>query len=672
MNNEEIKAKLLFNPNGDDRIESRQIIGGNTTNLFNLNETKYTWAKSLYRKMLADFWIPEKVNLSQDKIDYNSKLNSTEKKIMKKILSFLTFLDSIQVNNIPRVSEFITAPEVNTILSIQDFQEVIHSASYAYIIESVIPSNEREQVYEEWREDTILFERNKYIANIYQKFWHYKTMANFLEVIIANYILESLYFYNGFIFFYNLASRNLMLGTADEIRFIQGDEQCYIEGTEILTNEGWKNFKEINMDSKVAQYNMETQEIDFVNPIKVINKDYEGTVFDIHNNNYTYQSIITEDHDMVLRHRKYNKNFKIKPKDAKFNFIYDIPVAGKKVTSKRIFGDIDQLFIALQSDGTIDKIRTGERSGCQVLRFGLKRERKIERLTKILDNLASIGVKYTLNYNKNGYAKFYIQYPNSLPDIPDKNFDWVKLDDIDYNYGQLFINELQFWDGHTPPKGSIIYFSNTNEKAIDKIQAIASISGIKINRSIQIDNRKESYKDVHRLYIYQNDSYKQTQGLNKKEIYYDGKVYCVTVPTGAIITRYNGSVTVSGNCHITIFANIINEIKNEFPDLIDNQLIYDMFKIGCQEEIKWSNHILKDSDIIGLNETNTELYTKYLVNDRLLRIGLEPLFPEANTNPYSSLELQSDSNSSTVKSNFFESKNTNYSISTAIKGWDKI
>ncbi|MCA9459712.1 MAG: ribonucleotide-diphosphate reductase subunit beta, partial [Nanoarchaeota archaeon] len=46
--------------------------------------------------------------------------------------------------------------------------------------------------------------------------------------VIANYILEGLYFYNGFNFFYNLASRNLMLGSADDIRYINRDELTHV------------------------------------------------------------------------------------------------------------------------------------------------------------------------------------------------------------------------------------------------------------------------------------------------------------------------------------------------------------------------------------------------------------------------------------------------------------
>ncbi|MBC7475497.1 MAG: ribonucleotide-diphosphate reductase subunit beta [Candidatus Sericytochromatia bacterium] len=224
----ELKIKPIFNPNGDDSLINRRIINGSTTNLFNLNEIKYTWAKSLYRVMLANFWIPEKVDLSQDTLDYQN-LNEHEKKAFESILSFLTFLDSIQTNNIPNIANYITAPEVRTLLAIQEYQEVIHSQSYAYILESIIPIERRNKVYELWRTDDILFDRNKYIAGIYQDFINSSSNTNFARVMVANYILESLYFYNGFIFFYNLATKHVMLGTADEIRYINRDELTHID-----------------------------------------------------------------------------------------------------------------------------------------------------------------------------------------------------------------------------------------------------------------------------------------------------------------------------------------------------------------------------------------------------------------------------------------------------------
>ena len=66
--------KPLFNPDGDTDVLKRRMIGGNTTNLNDYNNLKYTWASEWYRQAMNNFWIPEEVNLSQDLKDYQNLL----------------------------------------------------------------------------------------------------------------------------------------------------------------------------------------------------------------------------------------------------------------------------------------------------------------------------------------------------------------------------------------------------------------------------------------------------------------------------------------------------------------------------------------------------------------------------------------------------------------------
>ena len=47
----------IFNPQGDDRIENRTVWFGNTTNLMQLNDVRYSWAITLYQQMRENFWI---------------------------------------------------------------------------------------------------------------------------------------------------------------------------------------------------------------------------------------------------------------------------------------------------------------------------------------------------------------------------------------------------------------------------------------------------------------------------------------------------------------------------------------------------------------------------------------------------------------------------------------
>ncbi len=120
--------------------------------------------------------------------------------------------------------------------------------------------------------------------------------------------------------------------------------------------------------------------------------------------------------------------------------------------------------------------------------------------------------------------------------------------------------------------------------------------------------------------------------------------------------------------HVTMFTYIIKELQKEFPDMIKKEIIYDMFRNAVNQEIKWSQFIL-GNNIIGINHQTTETYTKWLANNRLSLIGLEPLYPEITENPYKHLERLQDNNSE--KSNFFESTVTNYTQSSSMKGnWD--
>ncbi len=219
----------IFNPKGNDDVAKRTIIKGNATGLFQLNATKYQWATSLYQVMIGNFWVPEKVSgLKDDARMFGTTLTPDEQRAYKGILSFLIFLDSIQTVNLPHFSDYVTSPEVNLLLSIQAYQEAIHSQSYATILETVVDSKEREEIYYFWRDDAILLKRNKYIGQFYQDFIDDPSDKNFFRGIIANYLLESLYFYNGFAFFDTLVDQTKMLATGRMISYIRRDELTHV------------------------------------------------------------------------------------------------------------------------------------------------------------------------------------------------------------------------------------------------------------------------------------------------------------------------------------------------------------------------------------------------------------------------------------------------------------
>lgn len=261
-----IQPNLIFNPKGDDDVAHRTIIKGSTTGLFQLNATKYPWAKQLYQVMIGNFWIPEKVSgLKDDARMFKAELTEEEQRAYKGILSFLIFLDSIQTVNLPHFNDYITSPEVNLIISIQAYQEAIHSQSYTTILETVVDSKERDEIYYFWKTDKILLERNKYIGQIYQDFIDDPTDKTFFRGIVANYLLESLYFYNGFAFFDTLVDHTKMPASGRMIAYIRRDELTHVTLFANLMREIQKEFPKI-FDEKLIKEMMTTavdQEIEW-------------------------------------------------------------------------------------------------------------------------------------------------------------------------------------------------------------------------------------------------------------------------------------------------------------------------------------------------------------------------------------------------------------------------
>lgn len=222
-----VNKKPLFNEYGDIEVSKKRMINGNTTNLNDFNNMKYSWVADWYRQAMNNFWIPEEINLSQDLKDYN-KLNEYERTAYDKILSFLIFLDSIQTANLSNINSYITASEVNLCLTIQAFQEAVHSQSYSYMLDTICSPEKRNEILYQWKDDKILLERNKFIGEQYNKFLENPNKENLIKTIMANFILEGIYFYSGFMFFYNLERNGKMPGSAQEIRYINRDENTHL------------------------------------------------------------------------------------------------------------------------------------------------------------------------------------------------------------------------------------------------------------------------------------------------------------------------------------------------------------------------------------------------------------------------------------------------------------
>ena len=338
-------------------------------------------------------------------------------------------------------------------------------------------------------------------------------------------------------------------------------DECLHPDTEVLTPTGFKSIKDVTTDDKVLQYNSDGSNT-WVNPSRVVKKP----TFESHQYiNSRWEQVVTPNHRMIFnrRHRK-NGELSLREKLSKDFYPGDdnyAIVSGILMNNgKTKLTPIERLLIATQADGSINYI--SEISKFIKIEFKLLKERKINRLLSIIRAAGLECVEYP-NRTRCG-RRFLVKIPfEMLKFVRDfekspkriKFFDsWIDLSDKTSNWCSEFIEELVEWDGYkSPPVDGIIkyiYYSSTESINADIVQLVAANCGVRIKRTLSVDDRKESYKDTHRInmmkvFLVNNQSTRKV--INK---YIDPvDFYCVTVPSGMFYVRHNDKVSVTGNCH---------------------------------------------------------------------------------------------------------------------------
>ena len=218
--------KIIYNPKSTESLNDRRTFGGNPDGMLNFTKAKYQWALNLWDTMEGNTWFPKEVQMTGDAKDYKF-LAPAEKRMYDLVLAQLIFMDSLQTNNImDNMNPYITAPEINAILSRQAYEEANHSKSYAVMVESI--SDNTDEIYDMWKTDPMLQKKNDFIAKIFSNLGEDLTDENIVLSMFANQVLEGMYFYAGFAAMYALGKSGKMLGSSQMIRFIQRDEITHL------------------------------------------------------------------------------------------------------------------------------------------------------------------------------------------------------------------------------------------------------------------------------------------------------------------------------------------------------------------------------------------------------------------------------------------------------------
>ncbi len=322
---------------------------------------------------------------------------------------------------------------------------------------------------------------------------------------------------------------------------------CFHKDTELLVDYNNDRFfmkipevcklLEENKDLKVAAYH-ENNDITFEKPVATIAKPFKGKLISILNHRQI-SFAVTPEHRLYVGSRKAkgDKWEIIQAKELDGNTQKRFLKAGNVVDGYSSITELQaELLGFFIGDGTLTA-----QGKCV---FHLKKERKKIYLENLLDVLGITYVKSEYKDNIFGYS-FYqpTWFPKDCYINKEKNIPSIITTAIP-NIIRKFLYGIWFSDGDTT-KTDCIILNTSSPYVAHKLSALAAMSGSSINVTHRFDNG-----------MYKLTNSKSTKPVWRKDKYpisyidYDDNVYCVTVSTGLLVSRFNGITNILGNCEL--------------------------------------------------------------------------------------------------------------------------
>lgn len=608
------------------------------------------------------YWLVSEWNFISDIHDFSVNLSESEKNAIKNALLAISQIEISVKKFWTNLGDRFPKAEFEQVGVTFGESEVRHADAYSHLLQVLGLNDDFNQLLE----NPVIQGRVDYLTKYLSGAAENSNEKYTLTLTLFSIFIENVSLFSQFLIIKSFNKYRNILKDIDNVVQATQKEECYSSDTEVLTPEGWKFLSDIKVGEEIYQY--DNGEISPTNVLHKIEKTYSGDMFEI--GHKSSNCLVTPNHDMVYFNSK-NKLCKEKAIDIKYHSKIKVPCGGI-IDNKDDFGLTweERLRIAIQSDGTnlywIDTNQNKHfrgKNGGYTHSFKLTKQRKKDRLKLILNHLS---IEFN-EINTGLETEFKIRYNH---DFDYKEFNWVSFINKSQKWCVDFVQEAIEWDGYRNITNT--GFSNTNKAAIDKVHAAAVLAGYRTNILTKIDKR--GYKNTYKVSISKRSLIPAGHGYKKEKISYNGKVYCVTVPSGVIITRRKGKVAVAGNCiHALFGVFVIKQIQKEFPEWL-NEEFYEKLNKACKKayeaECNIIDWIFEKGDLPFLSRDSVKEFIKNRFNESLEMLGAEKVF-EIDMEKIAPLQWFEDEIHAEVNTDFFHKKPVTYSKkSQAIKAQD--
>jgi DNA-directed RNA polymerase II subunit RPB2 len=350
-----------------------------------------------------------------------------------------------------------------------------------------------------------------------------------------------------------------------------GDKLCLHPSHKVMTTLGWIPVADVTLDHLVACYDDTTKTFRYCNPTALQSYDHNGNLYEV--KSQQVNQLVTKNHKMYVRERKahgfhpfklleaqniFGKQVRYK-KDAASEFpdilIHTVVLADGTTSSYPMDAWLDMLGIFI-SDGWVrnDNERT--------VVFSATKQRKVDHINRFAESLGGLDVTHSAD-------KHYVCDHGLHVGLKHLSVGAVNkfLPDYVWNLGarqaRVLLDSLLSGDGHVKPTGGESYSTSSLRLAEDVVR-LALHAGCSANITVGAEagyhsvlkNGKEitSLHTSYRVGVVRTKNEPRVNhgrlpvGVKQdKYVHYEGKVYCLTVPTGIFYTMRDHTPSWTGN-----------------------------------------------------------------------------------------------------------------------------
>lgn len=186
----------------------------------NWNRVQDDKDQEVWNRLTANFWLPEKVPLSNDLPDWN-RLSELEQTLTMHVFTGLTLLDTMQatVGEVSQIQDAQTEHEEAIYTNIA-FMQSVHARSYSSVFSTLSHTPQIDAAYR-WAVDNDVLQKRAH-----KVLRHYFGEDPLKRKVSAT-LLSSVLLYAGFYLPLHFSTRGILTNTADMIRLILRDKAVH-------------------------------------------------------------------------------------------------------------------------------------------------------------------------------------------------------------------------------------------------------------------------------------------------------------------------------------------------------------------------------------------------------------------------------------------------------------